>query len=75
MKEDVCKRCFLHDKDCAYELRQLFDKCSTYEHLELKIAAEELVDAVEKYVEPKSGTPYMHRTTLLTIKNNLKKLL
>ena len=74
MKEDVCKRCFLHDKDCAYELRQLFDKCSTYEYLELKIAAEELVEAVEKYVEPKKGE-YMHRTTLLTIKNNLKKLL
>ena len=37
--------------------------------------AKELVEAVEKYVEPKSGTPYMHRTTLLTIKNKLKKLL
>ena len=36
--------------------------------------AKELVEAVEKYVEPKPGT-YMHRTTLLTIKNKLKKLL
>ena len=73
--EEICSRCFLHDKDCAYELRQMFDKCSMFELLELKIAAEKLVEAIEQYVEPKPGTPYMHRTKLLNIKNKVKELL
>ena len=41
----------------------------------LRKAASDLVDAVERYVEPKPGVPYMHRTTLLGVKNDLKKLL
>ena len=34
-----------------------------------------LIDAIEQYVEPKPGTPYMHRTKLLNIKNKVKELL
>lgn len=45
------------------------------ELLEIKEAAAALVEAVEQYVEPKPGTPYMHRNKLLGIKNKLKKLL
>lgn len=36
-------------------------------------AAAALVEAVEQYVEPKPGTPYMHRSSLLAIKNRLKE--
>ena len=50
-------------------------KCSLTEYLDLKFAARELVSAVEKYVEPKPGQPYMHRMRLLNINNKLKKLL
>ena len=42
---------------------------------ELSEAARELVSAVEQYVEPKPGQPYMHRMRLLNINNKLKKLL
>ena len=34
-----------------------------------------LVDAVERYVEPKPGQPYLHRTALLRIKNEVKSTL
>lgn len=42
---------------------------------QLHSAAKELVEAVEKYVEPKPGDAYFHRTRLIGIKNNLKKIL
>ena len=41
----------------------------------LNAATKELISAVEQYVEPKPGTPYLHRTELLNIKNNLKTIL
>lgn len=41
----------------------------------LNAATKEFITAVEQYVEPKPGTPYLHRTELLNIKNNLKTLL
>lgn len=34
----------------------------------------ELISAVEQYVEPKPGTRYMHRSKLLQIKNKVKEL-
>lgn len=37
--------------------------------------AGKLVDAVERYVEPKPGDEYMHRSDLLAVKNDLKALL
>lgn len=38
-------------------------------------AAQGLVDAVERYVEPKSGQEFVHRSEILLKKNALKKLL
>lgn len=45
------------------------------DYRELKGAAEALISALEQYVEPKPGTPYMHRARLLEIKNKTKALL
>lgn len=42
---------------------------------DMKKTTKKLIDAVEQYVEPKPGGKYMHRTTLLEIKNELKKQL
>ena len=39
---------------------------------ELTADARSLVEAVEGYVEPKPGGDYMHRSKLLSIKNELK---
>ena len=41
----------------------------------LKGAVHELISAVERYVEPKKGEPYLHRSQLLLIIGNLKELL
>jgi hypothetical protein len=41
----------------------------------IMIVARDLVNAVEKYVEPKPGDKYMHRTKVLAIKNKLKEML
>lgn len=41
----------------------------------LKSAAQSLVDAVERYVEPKPGQEFVHRSEILLKKNALKKLL
>lgn len=38
-------------------------------------AIRNLVDAVEQYVEPKPGTPYLHRSALLKAKNDVKAIL
>jgi hypothetical protein len=38
-------------------------------------AAQDLVDAVERYVEPKPGQEFVHRSEILLKKNALKKLL
>lgn len=38
-------------------------------------AAKDLVDAVERYVEPKPGQEFVHRSEILLKKNALKKLL
>lgn len=43
------------------------------EYKKLRAATKELIEAVEQYAEPKSGTPYMHRTKLLAIKNKVKE--
>lgn len=42
---------------------------------ELQQAASNLVDAVEKYVEPKPGDTYCSRNEVLMAKNKLKKLI
>jgi hypothetical protein len=42
---------------------------------ELTAEARDLVNAVEKYVEPRPGDKYMHRTKVLAIKNKLKEML
>ena len=41
---------------------------------ELMAANKALVTAVEQYVEPKPGTPYLHRSALLATKNKVKAL-
>ena len=41
----------------------------------LNAATKELISAVEQYVEPKPGTPYLHRTELLNTKNKVKSML
>ena len=41
----------------------------------IKEAALDLVDAVERYVEPKPGDAYCSRNEVLLAKNKLKKLL
>lgn len=41
----------------------------------LKKAAKDLVDAVERYVEPKPGQEFVHRSEILLKKNALKKLI
>lgn len=71
-EEEICARCNDHG-DCPYERRNLQRKCEEFDRLDLAVAAENLVDAVEQYVEPKPGTPYMQRSTLLAIKNRLKE--
>lgn len=38
-------------------------------------AAQDLVDAVERYVEPKPGQEFVHRSEILLKKNALKKLI
>lgn len=38
-------------------------------------AAQDLVDAVERYIEPKPGQEFVHRSEILLKKNALKKLL
>lgn len=38
-------------------------------------AAQDLVDAVERYVEPKPGQEFVHRSEILLKKNALKELL
>lgn len=35
----------------------------------------DMVNAVERYVEPKPGQPYLHRSELLRIKNDIKSTL
>lgn len=42
---------------------------------ELTAANKALVAAVEQYVEPKPGTPYLHRSALLKAKNDVKNIL
>jgi len=42
---------------------------------ELLSAAQDLVDAVERYVEPKPGQEFVHRSEILLKKNVLKELL
>lgn len=41
----------------------------------LKTAAQDLVDAVERYVEPKPGQEFVHRSEILLKKNALKELI
>lgn len=41
----------------------------------LKSVAQDLVDAVERYVEPKPGQEFVHRSEILLKKNALKELL
>lgn len=41
----------------------------------LKSAAQDLVDAVERYVEPRPGQEFVHRSEVLLKKNALKELL
>lgn len=43
--------------------------------LTITSAAKDLVDAVERYVEPKPGQEFVHRSEILLKKNALKKLL
>lgn len=38
-------------------------------------AAKNLVDAVERYIEPKPGQEFVHRSEILAKKNELKKLI
>lgn len=40
-----------------------------------EIAAAALVDAVERYVEPKPGDAHVLRSELLNIKNEVKRIL
>ena len=43
--------------------------------VELLHAAQDLVDTVERYVEPKPGQEFVHRSEILLKKNALKELL
>lgn len=71
-EEEICARCHDHG-NCPYEIRNLQRKCQEFDRLDMADAAKKLVEAVEQYVEPKPGTPYMHRSSLLEIKNRLKE--
>ena len=44
-------------------------------NVDLIDAAQDLVDAVERYVEPRPGQEFVHRSEILLKKNALKKLL
>lgn len=44
------------------------------EYEKFSAAIKEFIEAVEQYAEPKPGTPYMHRTKLLAIKNKVKEI-
>ena len=39
---------------------------------EMHEALSELIDAAERYVEPKPGQPYLSRPAFLAIKNRIK---
>jgi hypothetical protein len=43
--------------------------------LAITSAAKDLVDAVERYVEPKPGQEFVHRSEILLKKNALKAIL
>ena len=73
-EEEICSKCPLHDKGCAYELRELQCKCTAFEHIELREAAKELVGCVERYTYPK-GKKLCRRSELLIACNKLKGLL
>ena len=73
-EEEICSRCSFHDKGCAYEIRGMQRKCRDFDYLELEVAAEKLVEAVERYTKPNKGE-FCHRSELLTKCNQLKELL